>query len=71
MCCVGRRLGDKLDMQKAEALKAGSFFVQPARHARYEWTENEETILHIQGIGPVGIDYINPADDSPSPSRPT
>jgi hypothetical protein len=56
-------MGDKLDVQKGEMLKAGTVFVNPTNHPHYVWTSNEETILQVQGIGPGGIDYINPADD--------
>jgi hypothetical protein len=35
----------------------------PAKHAHYVWTGNEEAIIQVQFIGLGGIDYINPADD--------
>ncbi len=56
-------MGEKLDTQKGEMLKAGTFYTMPARHAHYAWTGNEETIIQLQTMGPGGIDYINPADD--------
>jgi quercetin dioxygenase-like cupin family protein len=56
-------MGEKLDTQKGEAFKVGSFFALPPRHAHYAWTGNEETIIQVQAIGPGGLDYINPADD--------
>ncbi len=37
--------------------------MMPPGHAHYVWTTNEETIFQLQTIGPIGIDYINPADD--------
>ena len=55
--------GDKLDTQKGTLLKAGSYLFNPAKHAHYAWTANEEAIVQVQAIGPSGIDYINPADD--------
>ena len=60
---LGYGMGDKLDVQKGEMLKSGTVFVNPTKHPHYVWTSNEETILQVQGIGPGGIDYINPADD--------
>jgi quercetin dioxygenase-like cupin family protein len=55
--------GDKLDTEKGKLLKAGTYFFNPAKHAHFGWTTNEETVVQGQGIGPAGIDYINPADD--------
>ncbi len=55
--------GDKLDLQKGKQLKAGTYYLNPAKHAHFAWTTNEEVVLQNQGVGPAGIDYINPADD--------
>ncbi len=60
---VGFGTGEKFDATKGEMVKAGSFYAQPAKHAHYVWTGNEEAIAQIQFIGPGGIDYINSADD--------
>jgi mannose-6-phosphate isomerase-like protein (cupin superfamily) len=55
-------MGDKLDATKGKALGAGSFAVMPARAHHYAWT-NEETVIQLHGMGPWGINYVNPADD--------
>jgi quercetin dioxygenase-like cupin family protein len=55
--------GEKLDTEKGTLLKAGSYVLNPANHAHYGWTRDEEAVVQVQGIGPAGIDYINPADD--------
>ena len=60
---MGFGMGDKLDTQKGEMLKPGSLLLMPPGHAHYVWTGNEETIFQLQTIGPIGIDYVNPADD--------
>ena len=54
--------GEKFN-NKGELLKPGAFLANPAKHAHYAWTGNEEAIVQVQFIGPGGIDYINPADD--------
>ena len=54
--------GEKFD-NKGQLLKPGTFSENPAKHAHYAWTGNEEAIVQVQFIGPGGIDYINPADD--------
>jgi quercetin dioxygenase-like cupin family protein len=59
---VGFGMGEKRD-KNGEMAKVGSLFANPAKHAHYVWTGNEQAILQIQFMGPGGIDYINPADD--------
>ncbi len=56
-------MGDKFDPQKGEILKAGAMFVLPAGHTHYVWTNDEEVIVQVAGVGPFGINYVNPADD--------
>ena len=59
---LGVGVGETFNPQ-GEMLKPGSWFMMPARHPHYVWTGSEETILHVHGTGPGGIDYVNPADD--------
>ena len=59
---VGFGMGEKFE-KKSEMVKPGAFYAQPAKHAHYVWTGNEEAIIQVQFVGPGGIDYINPADD--------
>ncbi len=60
---MGFGMGEKLDTRKGEMLKPGSLLLMPPGHAHYVWTGNEETIFQLQTLGPIGIDYVNPADD--------
>ena len=55
-------LGDTLDTEKGKALPAGSIFEMPARLHHFGWS-NEETIIQEHGIGPLRMQYLNPADD--------
>jgi quercetin dioxygenase-like cupin family protein len=55
--------GDKLDKQNGKLLRSGTYVFNPANHAHYVWTTNEEVIIQVQGIGPLDVHYINPADD--------
>ncbi len=55
-------MGDKLNTAKGNALGAGSFAVMPEQARHYAWTE-VETIIQLHGMGPWGINYVNPADD--------
>jgi hypothetical protein len=52
-------MGDKFDPALGEALSTGGL---PKRTHHYEWT-NEDTVIELSGIGPVGMTYLNPADD--------
>jgi len=54
--------GDQLDPDKAVALTPGSFAAFQPGHSMFAWTE-EETVIQVHGVGPWGINYINPADD--------
>jgi quercetin dioxygenase-like cupin family protein len=40
--------GDKLDTQKVTLLKAGAYVFNPAKHAHYAWTTNEEAVVQVQ-----------------------
>jgi hypothetical protein len=55
--------GDKLDEKKGDALKAGGFARTPKDMQYYAWF-TEDTIVHLHGMGPQSITYVNPADDS-------
>jgi quercetin dioxygenase-like cupin family protein len=59
---VGFGMGEKFD-NKGGLSKPGTLFANPAKHAHFVWTGNEEAIVQVQFVGPGGIDYINPADD--------
>ncbi|WP_165660965.1 cupin domain-containing protein [Oceanimonas sp. MB9] len=55
-------MGDKLDPQKTSALGPGSLMIIQPNTNHFAWT-NEEVIVQLNGMGPWGITYINPADD--------
>lgn len=55
-------LGDTFDASKGKALPRGSFSVMPANTNHFAFTK-EETVVQLHGIGPWGINYVNPADD--------
>jgi hypothetical protein len=55
-------VGDKLDTAKTKPLAAGSVATIQAKTNHFAWTK-EETIVQVHGVGPWGINYVNPADD--------
>jgi mannose-6-phosphate isomerase-like protein (cupin superfamily) len=55
-------MGEQLDEAKVKPMPAGSFVVIPTDSPHYFVTK-DETILQVNGIGPWGITFVNPADD--------
>ena len=55
-------MGDSLDTSKTTALTAGGVAIMQPNTAHFTWT-NEETITQVHGVGPWGINYVNPDDD--------
>ena len=55
-------MGDKFDPARGEGLKAGGYLRLPKSMHHYEWS-NEDTVIQLSGLGPVGMTYLNPADD--------
>ena len=56
-------LGDKLDKNKGVSLEPGSIMILQPEVQHFAWTEEYEVIVQLNGIGPWGINYVNPADD--------
>src|ERR1700719_1857494 len=54
-------MGDKFDPARGEGLNAGGYLHLPKGMHHYEWT-NEDTVIQLSGVGPVGMTYLNPAD---------
>lgn len=55
-------LGDKFDESKGKALKPGDFYQVPKGVQHYAWA-SQDTVIQLHGMGPGGINYVNPADD--------
>lgn len=54
--------GDAYDPAKARALAPGSVAIMPAGTPMFGYTK-EETVIQLHGVGPWGLNYLNPADD--------
>ena len=54
--------GEKFDMNTATKITEGGMAVMPIKYVHYAFTK-EEAIIQLHGIGPWGINYINPKDD--------
>jgi quercetin dioxygenase-like cupin family protein len=55
-------MGEKFDQNAGRTLPAGAFSTMPAGMKHFAWTSGE-TVIQLDGIGPLGINYLNPADD--------
>ncbi|MCJ2077831.1 cupin domain-containing protein [Methylobacterium sp. E-016] len=58
--------GETIDKAAGKNLKAGGFVYLPQDMPHSLWTTDEPVELQVNGSGPFGLNYVNPADD---PSR--
>ena len=54
--------GDRLDSQKTMPLKQGDMMIMQPQTNHFAWTK-EEVVVQLNGTGPWGVTYVNPADD--------
>jgi len=59
---INMGVGDNLDAQKTKPLGPGSMAIMQPKTNHFVWTK-EETVVQLNGVGPWGITYVNPADD--------
>jgi len=55
-------MGEKFDQSAGHEMSAGAFGFWPAGMKHFAWTKGE-TVIQVHGVGPWGINYLNPADD--------
>jgi quercetin dioxygenase-like cupin family protein len=55
-------IGDKPDPQKTMPLSPGDMMIMQPQTHHFAWTK-EAVVVQLNGTGPWGITYINPADD--------
>ena len=49
--------------KSGKALPPGSFSITPTGVNHFAYTDNDEVIILLHGMGPVDFKYVNPADD--------
>lgn len=54
--------GNRYDPARTSALGPGSVAIMPAGTPMFGYTK-EETIIQLHGVGPWGLNYLDPADD--------
>ncbi len=56
-------LGDQFDAEKLRAYPPGSVIVLPGDMQHFHWAKTGEYITQVSAIGPLGLDYLDPAND--------
>ncbi len=56
-------MAERLDTKRGTALPPGSFSITPTGMTHYAYTDDDEVIILLHGMGPVDFTYVNPADD--------
>jgi quercetin dioxygenase-like cupin family protein len=56
-------LGDRFDGDKVTAFPPGSVIVLPGNTSHFHWAKSGEYITQVTAIGPLGLEYLDPADD--------
>ncbi|HUL04923.1 MAG TPA: cupin domain-containing protein [Candidatus Acidoferrum sp.] len=58
---IGR--GDRFDGDKVQAFPPGSVVVLPGNTPHFHWAKSGEYVTQVTGIGPLGLEYLDPDDD--------
>jgi len=56
-------IGTKFDPAKLKAYPPGSVVVLPGNTPHFHWARSGEYVTQVTANGPLGISYVNPADD--------
>ena len=56
-------LGNRFDQDKLESYPPGSVVVLPGDTFHFRWAKSSEYITQVTAIGPLGLEYLDPADD--------
>ena len=56
-------VGDVFDESKLTAHAPGSVLLLPAGTAHFHWARSGEYVTQVSAIGPLGLEYVDPAND--------
>ena len=56
-------LGDRFDPDSLDAYPPGSVIVLPGNTPHFHWAKSGEYVTQVTALGPLGLDYLDPADD--------
>jgi quercetin dioxygenase-like cupin family protein len=63
-------LGEQFDDRKLTAYAPGSIVVLPGNQPHFHWAKSGEYMTQITGMGPLGLDYVDPDNDPRISRRP-
>lgn len=55
--------GQTFDAAKLKAYGPGSVVILPGKTPHFHWAQSGEYVTQVTGTGPLGIDYVDPAND--------
>jgi len=55
--------GEEFDGDKVQAFPPGSVIVLPGNTSHFHWAKSGEYVTQVTAIGPLGLEYLDPADD--------
>ena len=56
-------LGDQFDGDSVKPYPPGTIVVLPGNTWHFHWAKSGEYITQVTAIGPLGLEYLDPADD--------
>jgi quercetin dioxygenase-like cupin family protein len=56
-------LGGQFDETQLQAFPPGAVVVLPGGTQHFHWAKSGEYVTQVTAIGPLGLEYVNPADD--------
>jgi quercetin dioxygenase-like cupin family protein len=55
--------GERFDADRLEAYPPGSVIVLPGNTPHFHWAKSGEYVTQVTAEGPLGLDYLDPAND--------
>ncbi|MFE2538812.1 cupin domain-containing protein [Actinacidiphila glaucinigra] len=56
-------LGDTFDEEKLRAYPPGAVIVLPGGTPHFHWAKSGQYVTQVTAIGPISLEYVDPADD--------
>ena len=56
-------VGEQFDEAPLQAFPPGAVIVLPGGTPHFHWAKSGEYVTQVTAMGPISLDYLNPADD--------
>jgi quercetin dioxygenase-like cupin family protein len=63
-------LGEEFDGEKVKAYPPGTVIILPGNTPHFHWAKSGEYVTQVTAIGPLGLEYLDPADDPRRQGKP-